>query len=107
MSKIGQYNIELTEHVNELGYETVEEAIADGWDSAEFYASYEKQNIVPAPYKPKDEQTKAHEAWLKRKEVVVGDLRNLLLGMHAAGRSDTTDYDVVSNALTFILEGEQ
>lgn len=99
MSKISQLHAEMTERVNELGYETVEEAIADGWDSAEFYASYKKQE--------KDEQTKAHEAWLKRKEVVVGDLRNLLLGMHAAGKSDTTDYDIVSNALTFILEGEQ
>lgn len=107
MSKMSNYYLDLQEQANELGYETVEEAIADGWDSAEFYASYEKQNMVPAPYKPKDEQTKAHEAWLKRKDVVVGDLRNLLLGMHAAGKSDTTDYDIVNNALKFILEGEQ
>ena len=75
MSKMSQIHAEMTEHVNELGYETVEEAIADGWDSAEFYASYEKQNMVPTPYKPKDEQTKAHEAWLKEKEIVLGILR--------------------------------
>lgn len=107
MSKISQIHAEMTERVNELGYETVEEAIADGWDSAEFYASYGKQNMIPAPYKPKDEQTKAHEAWLKRKEVVVGDLRNLLLGMHVAGKSNTIEYKVINNALTFILEGEE
>lgn len=99
MSKISQIHAEMTERVNELGYETVEEAIADGWDSAEFYASYKE----PA----KDEQTKAHEAWLKRKEVVVGDLRNLLLGMHVAGKSNTIEYKVINNALTFILEGEE
>lgn len=96
MSKIGNYYIELTEQANELGFETVEEAFAAGYE------------VVHGELQLKeDEQTKAHEAWLKRKEVVVGDLRNLLLGMHNAGKSDTTDYDIVSNALTFILEGEQ
>ena len=106
MSRIGQANIEMTERVNELGYETVEEAIADGWDSAEFYASYEKQSMVPAPYKPKDEQTKAHEAWLDEKKVLMGDLRNLLIGMHASGRSDSTDYAIIEHALEFIAKGE-
>jgi len=96
MSKIGQLNIEMTEKVNELGYETVEEAIADGWDSAEFYASYTK-----------DEQTKAHEAWLEEKKELVGDLRNLLLGMHVAGKSDTTEYNIINHALEFINKGEQ
>lgn len=96
MSKIGKYYIELTEQANELGFESVEEAFANGYE------------VVKGELQLKeDEQTKAHKAWLKRKEVVVGDLRNLLLGMHAAGKSDTTDYDIVSNALKFILEGEQ
>jgi hypothetical protein len=99
MSKMSQIHAEMTERINELGYETVEEAIADGWDSAEFYASY-KEPV-------KDEQTKAHEAWLKRKEVVVGDLTNLLLSMHASGVSNTTEYNIINNALAFILDGEQ
>jgi hypothetical protein len=106
MSRIGQANIEMTERVNELGYETVEEAIADGWDSAEFYASYEKQNMVPAPYKPKDEQTKAHEAWLDEKKVIIGDLTNMLIGLHAQGKSNGTDYAVIKRTLDFITRGE-
>lgn len=95
MSRIGEYNLELQEQANELGFESVQEALDNGYEVV-------GRKLV----EKKDEQTQAHEAWLKRKEVVVGDLRNLLLGMHAAGKSNTTDYDIVSNALTFILEGE-
>lgn len=96
MSKMGNLYIELTEQANELGFENVEEAFDKGYEV-----------VHGELQKKEDEQTEAHEAWLKRKDVVVGDLRNLLLGMHAAGKSDTTDYDIVSNALKFILEGEQ
>ncbi len=92
MSKIGQYNIEMTEYVNELGYETVEEAIADGWDSAEFYASYRKQT--------EDEQTKAHEAWLEEKQIVLGDLKNLII-------HSVYDFDIIKHAIDFIEAGEQ
>ena len=91
MSKIGQYNLELTEKVNELGYDTVEEAIADGWDSNEFYASYHEVE--------RDEQDKAHEAWLKEKQVVMGDLKNLLI-------HGVFDFDIIKHALDFIEKGE-
>lgn len=70
MSKVGQFNIAMTEKVNELGYETVEEAIADGWDSNEFYMSYMKE--------VKDEQEKAHEAWLEEREIVLSKLDEVL-----------------------------
>lgn len=96
MSKMGNLYIELTEQANELGFESVEEALGKGYEV-----------VHGELQKKEDEQAKAHEAWLKRKDVVVGDLRNLLLGMHAAGKSDTTDYDIISNALKLILEGEQ
>lgn len=68
MSKIGNFNIAMTEKVNELGYDTVEEAIADGWDSNEFYASYNKQL--------RDQREEAHDAWLKERDDVI-------LGLHA------------------------
>lgn len=87
MSKIGNFNLEMTEKVNELGYDTVEEAIADGWDSNEFYASYHEVK--------RDEQEKAHEAWLKEKQVVVGDLKNLLI-------HGVFDFDIIKHALDFI-----
>lgn len=99
MSKIGQYNLELTEKVNELGYDTVEEAIADGWDSNEFYASYHEE-VRDA------EQDKAHEAWLREKAEVIGDLNNMLAGLAAAGKSDTTEFGIIQHAIKFINEGE-
>ena len=104
MSKIGQYNIEMTEYVNELGYETVEEAIADGWDSAEFYESYRKQT--------EDEQTKAHEAWLKEREEVIKGLERMI----DLWKGNYTDYelsyalyqyqDALVKAIDFIKKGE-
>ena len=66
MSKIGNFNIAMTEKVNELGYDTVEEAIADGWDSNEFYASYMEA--------ARREQEKAHDAWLKERADVISGL---------------------------------
>lgn len=93
MSKIGALNLEMTEKVNELGYDTVEEAIADGWDSNEFYASYKEQDV-------------AHEAWLKEKAEVLGDLNNMLVGLSAAGKSDTTEFGIIQHAIKFINNGE-
>lgn len=96
MSKIGNYYIELTEQANELGFETVEEALANGYE------------VVRGKLQLKeDEQTKAHNAWLDEKKALVGDLKNLLIGMHASGRSDSTDYAIVEHALDFIAKGEQ
>lgn len=70
MSKISNFNIEMTEKVNELGYDTVEEAIADGWDSNEFYMSYMK-NVI-------DEREEAHRAWLEEREEVISGLKRML-----------------------------
>lgn len=41
MSRIGQAVIEAQEELAPLGYSTVEEAMADGWDSAEWLATRE------------------------------------------------------------------
>lgn len=105
MSKIGQFNIAMTEKVNELGYETVEEAIADGWDSNEFYMSYMKE--------VKDEQEKAHDAWLKEREEVVNGLKRML----DLWKGPYTDYELacalgqyqdnLGKAIEFIERGEQ
>lgn len=64
MSKIGRVNLELQEEANELGYDTVQEAIADGWEANEIAATLTK----------KDELEEAHKAWLKEKEEVLEEL---------------------------------
>lgn len=48
----------------------------------------------------------AHEHYLKEKEIVLGDLRTLLIGMSVAGKSGTTDYEVIQHAYDFIKKGE-
>ena len=66
MSKIGRVNLELQEEANELGYDTVQEAIADGWEANEIAATLTK----------KDELREAHEAWLKEKVLEELDVLN-------------------------------
>lgn len=94
MSKIGDFNIAMTEKVNELGYETVEEAIADGWDSNEFYMSYMKE--------ARDEQEKAHEAWLKEREQVLGELISVYNDIDVP--KDCKSY--IKHAIELIKKGE-
>ena len=109
MSKIGNFNIEITEKVNELGYDTVEEAIADGWDSNEFYASYME--------KTRDERVEAHKAWLEEKKTVINGLKNAAdyidsLAEHS-GLADAWKNDYyrqvkrINRAIDFIEKGEQ
>lgn len=87
MSKIGRINLEAQEHVETLGYSTVGEAIADGWDSAEFFATRE--------------QEKAHQAFLNEKETIINKLEMLV---------DDTKYqvykDTLQEAIDFIKKGE-
>lgn len=95
MSKIGNYYIELTEQANELGFETVEEALENGYE-------IERGELKQA----KDEQTKAHEAWLKERDEVIKGLQLTLIKMSSERKNETKEYDDISRALKFIEEGE-
>lgn len=86
MSKIGRIALEAQEEVlNPLGYSTIEEAIADGWDSAEWMAARES------------EQEQAHEAWLGEKSAC---LAGLVEASAYASRSD--DYFAIKRAIEFV-----
>lgn len=99
MSKMAQLHAELEEQANEYGFDSLQEALDNGLKVA--YGNY-------TAYLYRDDgQADAHEAWLKEKTVVLGDLRNLLIGMHASGRSDSTDYAIIEHALEFIAKGAQ
>ena len=108
MSKIGNLNLEMTEKVNELGYDTVEEAIADGWDSNEFYLSYHEEK--------RNELDEAHKAWLEEKETIINGLKNAAdfidsLAEHS-GLADAWKNDYyrqikrINRAIKFIEEAE-
>lgn len=100
MSKIGQYALDIQEQANKLGYSTIQEAIDDG------YEVIEDALTKVDSYDALAELEKAHEEWLKAKAIVLGDLNNLLMGMHVAGKTaeNSTDYAIVERAYNFIKE---
>ena len=96
MSKIGDYNLQLQEQANELGYETVQEALDDGCK----IEPVEVRLITPLEQKmesEKDELKKAHEAWLEEREEVLSDLKDL---------GKVVGEQAVKHIIDFIEKGE-
>lgn len=106
MSKIGNYNLEVEEELrdqlNELGFESLQDALGAGWEL------YEGELV-----KRKDELTKAHEAWLKEKKATLEDLKEaekILLKFNAECPLDTEFWEIgtaglaVQRAIKFIEE---
>ena len=93
MSKMSELAMELDDQAVELGFESYEEAIAKGYE-----VDYEEHKLVN-PYVLDREHEKAHEAWLKEKEIVVGGLMNLLI-------HKVFDFDIIERAIKFIKKGE-
>ena len=99
MSKMSQLHLTLDEQAVELGFEGLGEALMKGYD-----VDYEKGKLVrrglgyseTVEYLTKEQQ-KAHEAWLKERDEVLGGLLNLMV--HSA-----YDYDTVIKAYNFIKE---
>ena len=86
--------IQLQECAENLGFSTIYEALDAGY--------HEVQDLVAGTFtleKIDDlvEQNKAHEAWLKERDEVLGGLLNLMV--HSA-----YDYDTVIKAYNFIKE---
>ena len=94
MSKIGRVNLELQEQVNEWGYDTVEEAIADGWDANEAMAT------LVGRVDEDEELENAHKAWLKEKEEVIKGLQ------YVATQTTGAKEEYVRKAIDFIEKGE-
>lgn len=92
MSKMGELHAELSEQANELGFESLDEALANGYE-----VDYEEKQLVN-PYVLVDKaQEEAHEAWLKERDEVLGGLMNLMV-------HNVYDYDTVIKAYNFIKE---
>lgn len=99
MSKMSQIHANLEEQAAEYGYDSLVEALGDG-----IKVAYGKHT---AYLYREDGQAEAHKEWLKKKAIVLGDLRNLLTAMSFAGKSDTTEFGIVQRAIEFIEGGEQ
>lgn len=78
----------LQEQAEGLGYSTIQDAIDDGYEVA--YKASGNHEL----YKP-DEQELAHRAWEKEKQVVMGDLMNLMV-------NGVFDFDIIERAYHFI-----
>lgn len=99
MSKMSQLHAELSEQANELGFETIQDAVNSG-----YVVDYEKGKLVKyglgysetVEYLAK-EQELAHKAWLKERDEVLGGLMNLMV-------HSVYDYDTVIKAYNFIKE---
>ena len=99
MSKMSQLHAELTEQASELGFESLEQALANGYE-----VDYDNYKLAKhklgwsetAEYLAKEQQT-AHEAWLEERDEVLGGLLNLMV-------HHVYDYDTVMKAYNFIKE---
>lgn len=106
MSVMSQLHAELSEQAYELGFESLEEALANGYK-----VDYEKGKLVrrglgyseAIEYLVK-EQDKAHEAWLKERDRVLDNLaqiRNEML------RDNKTKWAMtVGDTILFVRKGE-
>lgn len=92
MSKMSQLHVELTEQAAELGFESIYEAEQSG-----YRIDWEKGRLVEAKSTPEEELEKAHEAWSKEREIILGDLMNLMI-------HKVYDHDIIKRAYLFIKE---
>lgn len=103
MSKMSQLYTELSEQANELGYETLEQAQADGYT-----INYAESKLVK--YECCDlakEQEKAHEAWEAEKQQVVKTQTEMLMDLHELKETlNPTDYvkwaGIIKHTIEFV-----
>lgn len=95
MSKMSEISMLLDDQAAELGFESYEEAIEKGYD-----VCYGEEGAYLYKPQPEDEQLKAHKAWLKEKEAVLADLRELLNDYLPTGEQD--EIKALERAIDFV-----
>ena len=96
MGKLSQIHMELEEQATELGFENLEQALANG-----YCIDYENSKLVKQDEKD-DEQEEAHKAWLDEKEQVLGELISVYNDIDVP--RDNKKY--LKHAIEFIKKGE-
>lgn len=95
MSKMSQIHAELCEQAYELGFESIEQAEANGY-RIDYNGDGWKLKLDVAK-----SQEQAHEAWLKERKGVLADLEELKNGI-----DDQDEIDALNRAIEFIEKGE-
>ena len=99
MSKMSQLHMELTEQANELGFESIEEAEANGYHVQ--YNNYKKAHLA---FDMARAQEEAHKTWLEEK----GTTLRALYEVHARAVEEDrlADASIIKNTIDFIKKGE-
>ena len=97
MSKMSQLHAELTEQAAELGFQSIEEAEANGY---EVISDGEWAKLV----KSEDEQEQAHNAWLEQREQIITNLTTIKDKLETEGYDIYTDW--LEETINFIKQGE-
>ena len=97
MSKMSQLHAELSEQAYEMGYLTLDQAFADGWE-----VDYENSILI----KPVDGREQAHNDWLKRKELILKALNNLYDNYVEGSYKVRFEKETIKEAIDFIKKGE-
>lgn len=94
MSKMSQLHAELSEQASELGFRSIEEAEANGYE-----IDYDKRVLV-------DGRELAHKDWLERKELILKALNDLYDNYIEGSFKVRFEKEVIKEAIDFIEEGE-
>lgn len=97
MSKMSQLHAELTGQAIELGFESLEEALANGYE-----VDYEEQELVN-PYVLCDKaHEEAHEAWVKERDELLERLEKKQDKLKKMLCDDTGLYALITDTIDFI-----
>lgn len=95
MSKMSQLHAELTEQASELGFQSIEEAEANGYG-----IDYDRGKLV-------DGRELVHKAWLKERDEVLESINNAIYhNRKLNGDKETYEQIVLQRAKDFIKKGE-
>lgn len=110
MSKMSQLHAELTEQANELGFETIQDAVNSG-----YVVDYDKGKLVKYGLGYSEtvehltkEQEKAHEAWLKERDEVLSIIESVKEDIVELNDGDNNHVaiDELNYVIDFIEKGE-
>lgn len=104
MSKISQLHAELSSQAYDLGFNSLEDALAMGYE-----VDYENSKLV-------DGREQAHKAWLKEKREILNELNAILNAINGQAYNNFSNYElltfiknnkqIIAKAIEFIEKGE-
>lgn len=97
---MSQLHAELTEQASELGFESIEEAEANGYE-----VIYDGANLCRL-VKSKDGQEEAHEDWLRERKEVLEKLSELHSNYVEGDYKTKSERQIIEHAIEFIKKGE-